>query len=1426
MSATSGTSGGRWPLPSWGPDRLNALKAGLAVDSFHGQISQIKLLASNGDLSQAQTILRGMTESTPVATVHLGFFRHLLTTAILVQDVTSMTSLLTERFGISYGLEFNTFQSRTPPEVMWLTVRENSALFSFNESLFEWDGKESSIDRWVDIYPQIDAFMTSPYRTNGSVAINLGDGGQTAGLAFCDYRPGYFLLPDPMYMSNERYTRHRDSFRSSDIPWADRQSIAYWRGATTGQITDSRIGWRSIPRIRLCEISRDHPDVIDAGITSIVQISEPSANEWLERNGLTRPYVPAETFSQYKYQIDIDGNTNSWPGLFFKFLSGSAVLKVASPAGFQQWYYDRLKPWINYVPVDSGMSDLLDKLTWLRDHDDHARRIGEAGRELAESLTDEREITRAAPVIADAIRSEAGQPLISLDFSAPVPAHQASLTGWRDQETLGIRTALTGQAGCLELPVPAGFDDFVVAAEISSAGAGSRCVSIIVNGETILRQTIDQRTTLYAPLRRAILAGADSFGMCFRSGGDEPDNSPGGPLDQAGQDVSLHALNITTARCHGEDPPAGIIEVLTALNAVPSSSVIHDLWRPTRTVSGQPDRKAIITIHGTVLYADLLTGRVRHGPEADVPKNLSLNQNGALVRLIRFDKRASLFGVRIRPEAPRDTPLPGVDPAWDLTPDGFADTFEVVTNGACPPGYFGLRAAGLFACAEPDGTFTLNRTQFNGWETFHLGAGEQPDVPCTGRENEACPVPGKQRTVDTAVDIALEAAVETDSAEAPGAGTYFDELWYLSQHPNVAKSVQKGGFRSGWQHYFLHGREHGFAPGPILPTGGGEGSVDILPYWEHNGAGFLAPSDLATTPTTLTRIALIGSCQLSAWGLHDQNPSACPVDRITVVNGAELPDLPVETIASYDFVVVQVPLRAVIADDVLWHLPFSDLSAHEAALDRACRALEYFLNVWMKWNRERGLLTFVMNFFTPQQNPLGRLFPRFDLRNPEYFMTRLNQHLETVVRQSNNAYVMDLDRLAASIGRRFVQDDAITVMSHNSVLPLEAGYPARLEPMGPLTHYYDVQWNRSLPEIVWTELMAMYRTVHQIDPVKVVVVDLDDTLWNGVSGDLEDIDIMMVEGWPIGLAEALVYLKKRGVLLAIASKNEESRIREIWPRIFGQRLKLEDFAAIRINWRPKAENMREILEGMNLLPRNTLFIDDNPVERDAMARAFPGMRVLGRHPYYLRRILLWAPETQVASITGESNRRTEMVQAQFRREAQRKEMSREEFLREAAPTITLLPIDGTGHPRFARVLELINKTNQFNTTGRRLRREECEDFFRNSGSMLAFEASDRFTVYGLIGVVMYEPGRIVQWVMSCRVLGYQIEEAVMASLVARMRGAGAGAVSGRIVATEVNFPCRDLFQKCGFEGPGDMGEWLLPAGRVIRTPEHVTMVQN
>ena len=594
----------------------------------------------------------------------------------------------------------------------------------------------------------------------------------------------------------------------------------------------------------------------------------------------------------------------------------------------------------------------------------------------------------------------------------------------------------------------------------------------------------------------------------------------------------------------------------------------------------------------------------------------------------------------------------------------------------------------------------------------------------------------------------------------------------------------------------------------------------------HGGAHYLNPSDLQIKPLPLARVALIGSCLVERWGLSVPGHPDCAVDRFIVNNAAEMPPWDGK---AYDFQVVQLPLRDVIYDASLWRIPFGSAADHEAFLEQATAKLEFHLRQRMAWNVEHGLLTFVANNMLPQRNPMGSLLPRFDLSNPEYMIEQLNARLEKAVLSYKNAFVLDLDRISASFGRRYIQDDSTDVLGHGSLLEMRPGSDVRIEPLAPMWDSYESRWLAPFAEAVWMELVGLHRAVRQADAVKLVVVDLDDTLWNGISGDLEEFDDTMAEGWPIGFLEALAFLKRRGILIAVISKNEESRIREVWPKIYRDKFKLDDFAALKINWRPKVENMREILAGMNLLPRNVVFIDDNPVERDAMKAAFPDMRLLGRHPNYLRRTLLWSPETQVAMVTQEAARRTEMIQAQLQREDKRTALTEADFYTSSAPRVTLLRIANADHPRFKRALELINRTNQFNTSGRRWDLPELDAFLRSGGGLVAFDVSDAFTDYGLVGVVLLRGHEIVQWVMSCRVLGYKVEQAVMATVVAQIRAEGRPAVTGALTHTDVNFPCRDLFAKCGFDRVNSLNGkelWSLPASRTVESPPHVTVAQK
>ena len=479
----------------------------------------------------------------------------------------------------------------------------------------------------------------------------------------------------------------------------------------------------------------------------------------------------------------------------------------------------------------------------------------------------------------------------------------------------------------------------------------------------------------------------------------------------------------------------------------------------------------------------------------------------------------------------------------------------------------------------------------------------------------------------------------------------------------------------------------------------------------------------------------------------------------------------------------------------------------------------------MRWNREHGLLTFVTNFLVPQQNPMGRLLPRYDLRNFVYFVERLNEALAAEVAKSSNAYLFDFDAVLSTFGRRFTHEDVLMHVNHGAMLVGSAHDKARerLEPLPQVKDVYPLRIHGALT-LAWVELIAMLRTVKQIDMVKLVVTDIDDTLWRGVAAERTVHGVEDVEGWPLGYVEALCQLKRRGLLLALLSKNEESLVAPIWKKLFGARLEMDDFAVRRINWRPKAENFAEILKACNLTPRNVVFIDDNPVERDSIVTAFPGVRAIGSNPLLWRRILLWSAETQVAAISAESAQRTEMIKSQIDRESEREAMPREAFLASLDVEVDLRAIRSTDDPSFARALELTNKSNQFNTTGRRWTLLEIKAGFADGLEMTTFEVTDRFTAYGVVGVAFVRGAEILQFVMSCRVVGLEVEYAVIAKVLARLAAAGAREARAALKETELNLLARDLWARCGFSTLE--GVWTRDLGLLTPPPAHIRIVSD
>lgn len=334
-----------------------------------------------------------------------GFFRQALSAFLWAFEMRPLEDWARANRLEGYTLSM-TVQEGARPEVgvMHLTFEPNrSVAFAIPRATCRHRSSDLTISRWASLLPLFRHYLSSSFYRAGKIALNCGDGAPVAGLAFCSNRASTYLIPDDQFFGSEAYLDTKTHFGQHPVPWAQRLPIAFWRGATTGRREGA--SWRTVPRVRLAEIaaSPDAAGLIDAGISSISRLNEQEAAE-LRDAGLMRGYVPYTDFNKYRYNIDIDGNTNAWSGMFRKLCAGSAILKVRSAAGWRQWYYDRLQPWVHFVPVEADMSDLIEKVRWLRSHDDAAAEIGRQGRELALSMTLEAETERAAAVIAEGVR--------------------------------------------------------------------------------------------------------------------------------------------------------------------------------------------------------------------------------------------------------------------------------------------------------------------------------------------------------------------------------------------------------------------------------------------------------------------------------------------------------------------------------------------------------------------------------------------------------------------------------------------------------------------------------------------------------------------------------------------------------------------------------------------------------------------------------------------------------------------------------------------------------------------------------------------------------------------------------------------------------------------------------------------------------------
>jgi FkbH-like protein len=559
-------------------------------------------------------------------------------------------------------------------------------------------------------------------------------------------------------------------------------------------------------------------------------------------------------------------------------------------------------------------------------------------------------------------------------------------------------------------------------------------------------------------------------------------------------------------------------------------------------------------------------------------------------------------------------------------------------------------------------------------------------------------------------------------------------------------------------------------------------------------------------PLPNLRFLYVGTCQIGHLAVPAA-PLGCSIEHMLYDSGwgAELPPLDV---ARYDAVIVGLTLRTLVNQaygagfDLAHARETWDPDAATAAFSRCVDLVDDQLR--RLHGRLGGASTFFFTFLEPSFSYIGQLHPAVDLDHPAAFVRRLNDALVERIADFPNFHVFDLNAAFNVVGRLHLQDDVVTNFTHAATIGTidDSLDGERLTPAASNHHIYDVTTVLPiLQSYVFRELCDAVKILRGVDRVKLIIVDLDDTLWRGVAADTEMAGWARIEGWPLGFAEALLYFKKRGGLLAICSKNDHDATVERFAQIWTDRLTLSDFVCVEINWRSKAQNIQAILDAANISADQALFIDDNPREIAEVQASFPTLRCLGgrvgSNPRDWRRIILRSPETQVAALSEESLRRTDLVRARIDRELAPRPVDRTAWLKSLELEARLFLIDDVRAPRFERALELINKTNQFNTTGRRWSAAELDAFLKAGGLCLAANLKDKTLDNGLIAVALVAPGEIVQVVLSCRVFGLGAEVALGAAAVS-LALSGTERAVGRFADTGKNLSCRDYFQDLGF----------------------------
>jgi FkbH-like protein len=478
-----------------------------------------------------------------------------------------------------------------------------------------------------------------------------------------------------------------------------------------------------------------------------------------------------------------------------------------------------------------------------------------------------------------------------------------------------------------------------------------------------------------------------------------------------------------------------------------------------------------------------------------------------------------------------------------------------------------------------------------------------------------------------------------------------------------------------------------------------------------------------------------------------------------------------------DLIVVAVTLD-ILSEPI--NRRFASLDAEEVAI--ASGQVAYFMESVLENIRKYSKAAIVVHSFETPAFPAYGIFDFQSAGRQTGTVAGLNARLAEVSARIGNCYLLSVDNLIERLGREKFADSR---MWHMGKIP-----------------YSREAWKALASEY------AKYIRALRGKNKKCLVLDCDNTLWGGVVGEDGFDGIKIGATFPGSCYRdfqlAVLNLYHRGVILAVCSRNNNEDVLEVFDKHPDMELRREHFAAMRINWNDKVTNIKEIQEELNIGMESIVFADDSEMEIEMAGRILPEVYgiLMPKDVSRYAEVILSCGLFDALAISDEDRKRGQM----YRAESERKQLSAAygdvgDYLRSLDIDIKIARADSFS---LQRIVQLMNRTNQFNMTSRRYTDQEVAALI-DSGEcdVLCLRYSDRFGDMGIVGaaVLKHEPGcsTIDSFLLSCRALGRRVEHLLLAECMNISKNKNAGIVRGIYIPTKNNSQTADFYLRAGFE---------------------------